>query len=75
MKMEVLHSDQTEYRIYQWDNILPSWLTHTHMLQSRIRVTIGPQHRHAYRKRPLNGVVLRMRPEKPRPRVTAGVAR
>jgi hypothetical protein len=41
----------------------------------RIRVRIGPPHPHACRKRRLNGVVLRMRPGKPRSRVTVGVAR
>jgi hypothetical protein len=35
-----------------------------------IRVRIGPQHPFASRKRRLNWVVIRMRPEKPRPRVT-----
>jgi hypothetical protein len=41
----------------------------------RIQVRIGPPHPHACRKRRLNGVVLRMKPEKPRPRVTVVVAR
>jgi hypothetical protein len=41
----------------------------------RIRVTIDPSHPLVCRKRRLNAVVLRMRPEKPRSRVTAGVAR
>jgi hypothetical protein len=41
----------------------------------RIRVRIDPLHPLVCRKRRLNGVVLRMRPEKPRSRVTAGVAR
>jgi Tat protein secretion system quality control protein TatD with DNase activity len=41
----------------------------------RIRVRIGPPHPHACRKRRLNGAVLRMRPGKPRSRVTVGVAR
>jgi hypothetical protein len=41
----------------------------------RIRVRVGPPHPLVCRKRQLNGAVLRMRPEKPRPRVTAGVAR
>ena len=41
----------------------------------RIRVRIGPPHPLVCRKRRLNEAVLRMRPEKPRPRVTAGVAR
>jgi hypothetical protein len=36
----------------------------------RIRVRIGPPHSYACRKRRLNGAVLRMRPEKLRPRVT-----
>jgi hypothetical protein len=40
----------------------------------RIRVWIGPPHPHACCKRWLNGAVLRMRPEKARSRVTAGVA-
>jgi hypothetical protein len=41
----------------------------------RIRVRIDSPHPLVYRKRRLNGAVLQMRPEKPRPRVTAGVAR
>jgi hypothetical protein len=41
----------------------------------RIRVRIDPPHPLVCRKRRLNGAVLRMRPEKPRPRFTAGVAR
>jgi hypothetical protein len=40
----------------------------------RIRVRIDPPHPLVCRKRRLNGEVLRMRPEKPKPRVTAGVA-
>jgi hypothetical protein len=40
-----------------------------------IRIRIGPPRPHASRKRRLNGAVLRMRPEKPSPRVTVGVAR
>jgi hypothetical protein len=38
-------------------------------------VRIDPPHPLVCRKRPLNGAVLRMRPEKPKSRVTAGVAR
>jgi hypothetical protein len=41
----------------------------------RIRVRIDPPHPLVCRKRRLNGAVHRMRPEKPRSRVTAGVAR
>jgi hypothetical protein len=41
----------------------------------RIRVRIDPPHPLVCRKRRLNGAVLRMRPEKPRSRVTVGVAR
>jgi hypothetical protein len=41
----------------------------------RIRVRIHPPHPLVCPKRRLNGAVLRMRPEKPRSRVTAGVAR
>jgi hypothetical protein len=41
----------------------------------RIRVRIDPPHPLVCRKRRLNWAVLRMRPEKPRSRVTAGVAR
>jgi hypothetical protein len=41
----------------------------------RIRVGIDPPHPLMCRKRRINWAVLRMRPEKPRPRVTAGVAR
>jgi hypothetical protein len=41
----------------------------------RIQVRIHPSHPLVCRKRRLNGTVLWMRPEKPRSRVTAGVAR
>jgi hypothetical protein len=41
----------------------------------RIRVRMHPPHPVVRRKRRLNGAVLRMRPEKSRPRVTAGVTR
>jgi hypothetical protein len=41
----------------------------------RIRVRINPPHPHVCRKMRLNRADLRMRPEKPRSRVTAGVAR
>jgi hypothetical protein len=41
----------------------------------RIRVRIDPPHPLVCRKRRINGAVLRMRPEKLRSRVTAGVAR
>jgi hypothetical protein len=45
-------------------------------LPVRIQIRIGPPYPHACRnKRRLNGAVLRMRPEKPRSRVTACVAR
>jgi hypothetical protein len=39
------------------------------------RVRIDPPHPLVYRERRLNGAVLRIRQEKPRPRVTAGVVR
>jgi hypothetical protein len=45
------------------------------VLPVRIRVRIDPPHPHVCRKRRLIGAVLRMRPEKPRSSVTAGVAR
>jgi hypothetical protein len=41
----------------------------------RIRVRIDPPHPLVCRKRRLKGVVLQIRQEKPRPRVTVGVAR
>jgi hypothetical protein len=41
----------------------------------RIRVRIDSPHPFVCRKRRLNRADLRMRPEKPRPRVTGGVAR
>jgi hypothetical protein len=44
-------------------------------LPVKIRVRIDPPHFLVCRKRRLNGAVLRTRPEKPRSRVTAGVAR
>jgi hypothetical protein len=50
-------------------------LSGAHFIPVRIRLKIGPQYPLACRKRRINGVFLRMRPEKPRPRVTAGVAR
>jgi hypothetical protein len=40
-----------------------------------IGVKIDPTHPLVCCKRQLNGAVLRMRPEKPRPRLTVGVAR
>jgi hypothetical protein len=46
-----------------------------HRYPVRIRVRIGPPHPLVCRKMRLNGAVLRMRPEKPRSRVKAGVAR
>jgi hypothetical protein len=42
--------------------------------QPIIRVRIDPPHPFVCHTRRLNGAVLQMRPEKPRPRVTAGVA-
>jgi hypothetical protein len=44
-------------------------------LLSSFSVRIDPLHPLVCRKRRLNGAVLRIRPEKPRSRVTAGVAR
>ena len=41
----------------------------------RIRVRIDPPHPLVCRKRRLNGAVIRMRPQKPRSRVTTGVTR
>jgi hypothetical protein len=41
----------------------------------RIRVRIDPPHSLVCRKKRLNGAVLRMRPGKPKPCVTVGVAR
>jgi hypothetical protein len=40
-----------------------------------VLLRIDPPHPLVCRKRRLNGAVLRMRPEKPRPHVTVGVAR
>jgi hypothetical protein len=40
----------------------------------KIRIRIDPPHPIVCCKRRLNEVVLRMRPENPRPHVTAGVA-
>jgi hypothetical protein len=40
----------------------------------KIRVRKDPSHPLVCRKRRLNGAVLRIRPEKPRPNVTTGVA-
>ena len=49
---------------------------HVHLHHSaeynRIQVRIDPPHSLMCRKRRLNGVVLLMRPDKPRPRVVAG---
>jgi hypothetical protein len=42
---------------------------------ARVQVRIDPSHPLMCSKRRLNGAVLQMRPEKPRPRVTAGVPR
>jgi hypothetical protein len=44
-------------------------------VKTEILIRIDPPHPLVCRKRRLNGAVLRMRPEKPRPRVTAGLAR
>jgi hypothetical protein len=41
----------------------------------QIRVRIGPTYPLVCRKTRLNGAVIRMTPEKARPRVTAGVAK
>jgi hypothetical protein len=41
----------------------------------RIQVRTGPQHPLVCRKRQVNVAIFRMKPDKPRPRVTAGVAR
>jgi hypothetical protein len=57
-----------------WSSI-PSSGQGYHMIPSMIRVRIDPPHPLVCIKRRLNGAVLRMRPEKPRSRVTAGVAR
>jgi hypothetical protein len=46
-----------------------------HILVPFSRVRKYPPHLLVCRKRRLNGAFLQMRPEKPRPRVTAGVAR
>jgi hypothetical protein len=56
-------------------NKLKAFALHRSNGPVRIRVRIGPPHLNACRKRRLNGVVLRMRPEKPRSHVTVGVAR
>jgi hypothetical protein len=54
---------------------LPTISHYTCNFPVRIRVRIHPPHPLVCRKRRLNGAVLRMRPEKPRSRVTAGVTR
>jgi hypothetical protein len=48
---------------------------HIALVPVRIRVRIDPSHPFVCFKRPLNGAVLRIRSEKSRPCVTAGVAR
>jgi hypothetical protein len=58
------------YYIYIY--ICSCFLLHNTLV--RIRVRIDPPHPLVCRKRRLNGAVLRMRPEKSRSRVTAGVA-
>ena len=65
LKSSLSPSPETTFRIH-----LPCCL-----YPVRTWVRIGPPHPLVCRKRRLNAVVLRMRPEKPRPRVTAGVAR
>jgi hypothetical protein len=52
-----------------------SFVLLTHVQKMHFRVRIDPPHPLVCRKRRLNGAVLRMRPKKPRSRVTAGVAR
>jgi hypothetical protein len=60
-KFGALHSEIHPFDFYPFFTI------------QRIQVRIDPPHPHACRKRRLNGAVFRMRPEKPRSRVTAGV--
>jgi hypothetical protein len=46
-----------------------SFILRRNLLPARIRARVGPPHPFVR----LNGAVLHVRPEKPRPRVTAGV--
>jgi hypothetical protein len=65
------HYTAVRYRM----NIMSTLYTFLLVYPMRIRVRIDPPLPLVCRKRRLNGAVLRMRPEKPRSRVTAGVAR
>ena len=55
--------------------LLSHLLTDIVQIPVKIRVRIDHPHLLVCRKRRLNGAVLRMRPEKPRPGITAGAAR
>jgi hypothetical protein len=76
---DLLMHQQSFIQFLTFDLDLGLWKSfHTFVDQMsfpRIRVRIDPPHPLVCRKRRLNGAVLRMRPEKPRSRVTAGVAR
>jgi hypothetical protein len=58
------------YILYIYIYIYTSCFTSCQLNPVRIRVRIDPPHPLMCRKRRLNGAVLRMRPEKPRPRGT-----
>jgi hypothetical protein len=80
----ILNSDEIRVNGYKLD--IHSEVTRLHTIMKmlnfyrlnkpvRIRVKINPTHPLVCRKRRKNGAVLRMRPNKPRPRVAAGVTR
>jgi hypothetical protein len=71
------HCDMVYQCFWLIFHVLTLWLIfHTLTLWPvRIRVRIDSPHPFVCCKRRLNGAVLWMRPEKPRPHVTAGVAR
>jgi hypothetical protein len=60
--------DEMSVQLSIWGHVMLNLLR-------RIRVRIDSPHPLVCRKRRLNGVVLWMRPEKPRPHVTVCVAR
>jgi hypothetical protein len=68
------HSGTKTWRVLH-KNLWVSYDSSYTLSPVKIRVRIDPPHPLVCRKRRLNGAVLRMRPEKPRSHVTAGVAR
>jgi hypothetical protein len=64
-----------EYKLQKYYEVRISNHCANKMTSFKVWVRIDPSHPFVCRKRQLNGAVLRMRPEKPRPCITASVAR